>query len=74
MTKQDAIHHLDKATDYISVAWLTAWLADFINHVPWVNMTAMVLFFWTVGRALWWLVVTYKRWSLNRFCTTRDAE
>lgn len=74
MTKHEILHSADKAMDYISIAWLTAWFADFINNVPWVNMTAMVLFFWTVCRALWWCIVTYKRWRLKRYFTTQGID
>ena len=74
MTKHEIARIADKATDYVSVAWITAWVADFINHVPWVNITAMVLCFWTIGRALWWAIVTYKRWRLNKYFTTQGID
>jgi len=48
-------HVVDKVTDVMAAGWLAAYLTDMLTHVPWVNLTAMLMFFWTVGRVAFWV-------------------
>lgn len=65
----------DRALDVVSVAWLIAWIGDLLRDVPWVNMTAAIVFFWTLARALWWLRRTVHLWRMGRgFTVSKDGE
>jgi ABC-type multidrug transport system permease subunit len=54
---------LDKATDFASIGYLTAWLNNWIVHGEWTSYTAFLLFIWTALRMGAWI---FRRVEMRR--------